>query len=1196
MLRVATAAGYAHSCVLLSDGNVECWGANGSGELGRGTFTETEFVSTQTPGVVTGLSGATAIAAGAYHTCAIVAGGTVKCWGSSAFGSLGNGMVGPDAAVPVTVPNLSGVVSIAAGWYVTCAVLADGTVQCWGDRNSGVLGYSQVFPDDVLSPVAMPFLSNVAAIAIGGDHACARLKTLAVVCWGRNNAGQLGDGTTNDSVTAVTVPGVTSRELAAGIEHTCALQNNTSVRCWGGNSHGSLGDGTTNRSLTPVFAQGLSQVQSLSSGATTFNTCAVRQFGNIACWGDNDFGQLGNGIAGPSLVPSFIPGIVTAASSGLGLKHTCTVTTSGLVLCWGANIQHQLGVSTDPAQLSTTPLPVPGYGFGVSVPGQSCRAAAGPCDVAEACDGFNAACPADTFVANMTTCRPSAGDCDVAETCTGSSAACPPDGFAGTSQVCRPAAGICDRAETCSGTGPNCPGDQFAGQDFCRASAGPCDLAETCTGSSPDCPPDKLAQAGEVCRGANYSCDIDEVCSGTSADCPADVFAPAGTPCNVPSNPCYSTEACSGTGLFCPSSTRIPGCGGNLAGTFIWNGSPLTGSVTQTLKVTGYLLPGGPDLWSSAVDPATGRYDSGVQFPGQYRVFFSTLACGESGGYLGDIRIDVSANQATNFDADVTGGAAMVTGTVTVNGTPTPATILLDDGDGPCEAPVSTDVNGHFAVLLPGRDYTGEVLDAAGAPIAALSYDSATGQTVLLTQNGGSCSDNGACGSGLCVDGVCCENECGGGDQNDCLACSTKAGGRDNGKCTERVEASPCGEDGNACTQDVCDGVSFDCQHPAGNAGTTCSKATGCKLAAVCSGSSDICPAATTLDPKNCQPVPSGATAINFLGSHDNTNLGNNPVGSFVLFFQGLSTPGTATVVETSDGPEVPGEYKTVGATSPHYWHIETDAKYDTVIVCMRYDVGWIGGVEAMLQFWHYDTGQLKFDNVTGSGFPDVGAHVICTKPLTKLSPFALVLPPPRAADTTPPILPPVPDVTAYATSTAGASVRYTVPTATDETDGPVAVGCTPPPGSIFPPGKTTVTCSASDLSGNKASVSFEVWVRFQAPTDGTFFLQPINPDGSSVFKRGSTIPVKFKLQGPSAGIANLGAHLSVAKVSNGVTGTYVEADSTAVCDAGDTFRYDPTAKQYIFNLSTKPMSVGTWSLRVDLGDRVDHTVKVSLR
>ena len=203
----------------------------------------------------------------------------------------------------------------------------------------------------------------------------------------------------------------------------------------------------------------------------------------------------------------------------------------------------------------------------------------------------------------------------------------------------------------------------------------------------------------------------------------------------------------------------------------------------------------------------------------------------------------------------------------------------------------------------------------------------------------------------------------------------------------------------------------------------------------------------------------------------------------------------------------------------------------------------------------------------------------------------------PACGDTTPPVWSNVPGtIIAYATGTAGAVVTYTKPTATDAVDGVRSVTCTPAPGTLFAPGKKTVTCTACDTHNNTATVTFTVWVQLQAPGDGTFFLQPINADGSSIFKLGSTIATKFKLQGASAGITNLVAKLTVAKVSSSVTGSSVEAVSTSAGDSGNTFRYDPVGKQYIFNLSTKGMSAGTWSLRADLGDLVDHTVKVSLK
>src|SRR5262249_50773245 len=148
------------------------------------------------------------------------------------------------------------------------------------------------------------------------------------------------------------------------------------------------------------------------------------------------------------------------------------------------------------------------------------------------------------------------------------------------------------------------------------------------------------------------------------------------------------------------------------------------------------------------------------------------------------------------------------------------------------------------------------------------------------------------------------------------------------------------------------------------------------------------------------------------------------------------------------------------------------------------------------------------------------------------LSPFMIV----EKLDTTPPVITGVQNpMVAYASSTAGAKVTYSALTAVDDRDGTVPIMCTPASGTTFAPGQTTVTCSASDKAGNVAPTAFTVWVQYQAPADGTFFLQPINPDGSSIFK-GSTIPVKFKLTGASASIADLTARLVLSKVSSGVT------------------------------------------------------------
>ncbi|MGS0684532.1 HYR domain-containing protein [Nakamurella sp. GG22] len=179
---------------------------------------------------------------------------------------------------------------------------------------------------------------------------------------------------------------------------------------------------------------------------------------------------------------------------------------------------------------------------------------------------------------------------------------------------------------------------------------------------------------------------------------------------------------------------------------------------------------------------------------------------------------------------------------------------------------------------------------------------------------------------------------------------------------------------------------------------------------------------------------------------------------------------------------------------------------------------------------------------------------------------------------------------TATATSAGGAAVTYTAPTATDIVDGGVAASCDKASGSVFALGTTTVTCTATDKAGNTGRESFTVTVT----AAWSNVLQPVNSDGSSIFKLGSTVPVKFQLTGASAGITNLSARLYLQRIGAGATGTVLEAVSTSNATSGNLFRYD--SGQYIFNLGTKTLTAGTYQLRIDLGDGVPRTVNITLK
>jgi hypothetical protein len=188
----------------------------------------------------------------------------------------------------------------------------------------------------------------------------------------------------------------------------------------------------------------------------------------------------------------------------------------------------------------------------------------------------------------------------------------------------------------------------------------------------------------------------------------------------------------------------------------------------------------------------------------------------------------------------------------------------------------------------------------------------------------------------------------------------------------------------------------------------------------------------------------------------------------------------------------------------------------------------------------------------------------------------------------------PTTPVKAYATTTSGAKVSYYKPTANDAVDGARSVTCSLGSGAQFPINKTTVTCTASDKSGNTSTATFDVLVTYQAPTDGTFFLAPLRSNGSSIFKIGAPLGVRFKLTG--ATITNLVAKLSVTKLSTTIQGTNLDTSSETVADTGLTFKYDAAAKSYVYRWKTSDQTQGTFQLRADLGDGVVHQLNVSLK
>ena len=341
----AIVAGAAHNCALTTGGGVKCWGYNEYGQLGDGT-THGSSVPVEVSGLASSVQ---AIAAGVVHTCALTIGGEVKCWGHNSSGQLGDGTT-TDRLTPGGVSGLvSGVQAISASAHHTCVLTAGGGANCWGQNGYGQLGDGTLIQRSVPAEVVgLSLMSGGQVIAAGERHTCALTTGGGVKCWGYNEYGQLGDGTTHGSSVPVEVSGLASsvQAIAAGAAHTCALTTGGGVKCWGYNGHGQLGDGTTHSSSVPVDVSGLSSgVQAIATGR--YHTCALTTGGGVKCWGYNWYGQLGDGTHYPRRVPVDVSGLSSGVQViALGDEHTCAVTISGGAKCWGANFSGKLGDGT----------------------------------------------------------------------------------------------------------------------------------------------------------------------------------------------------------------------------------------------------------------------------------------------------------------------------------------------------------------------------------------------------------------------------------------------------------------------------------------------------------------------------------------------------------------------------------------------------------------------------------------------------------------------------------------------------------------------------------------------------------------------------------------------------------------------------------------------------------------------------------
>jgi alpha-tubulin suppressor-like RCC1 family protein len=332
------APGGAHTCARTANARVVCWGNNDALALG----TSAPLLRTA-PRVVKELVDVEDLASSVGYSCATTKGRDLFCWGANDSGQLGSGAAGAPVPRPTAVTGLPPVVKVAAGQGHACAIATDGGVFCWGANDHGQLGDGTTTAHAAPAKLTLPAAAS--AVALGKAHSCALLVTGEVDCWGAT------------VVADVLIPRRVlddGKALGAGAFHTCVVRADRTVACWGQNGLGQLGDNKVSGDLSelPVPVTGLTGARDVATGEN--HTCARTEAGIVSCWGANDSGQIGDGSKSNRFMPVLarLSGAVDELSAGV--RHTCARRAQGPVRCWGRNDGGQLGDGTTEARLSPT--------------------------------------------------------------------------------------------------------------------------------------------------------------------------------------------------------------------------------------------------------------------------------------------------------------------------------------------------------------------------------------------------------------------------------------------------------------------------------------------------------------------------------------------------------------------------------------------------------------------------------------------------------------------------------------------------------------------------------------------------------------------------------------------------------------------------------------------------------------------------
>jgi alpha-tubulin suppressor-like RCC1 family protein len=1151
---IAVSAGGSHVCALRANGRVLCWGNNDYGQVGNGSYDASSL-----PAVAVGLTDATAIATGYLHTCARRSTGQVACWGDATHGAVGNGVDAsrPNPNVPETVFGLTNVVSISAGGFATsCAVRTGGDVMCWGDVYDDELGGSA-------PPATVPGIANATKVASGEAMSCAVIQGGSLTCW-------------NPRFTTTRVAGPSignAASVALGAQHSCVLRTDGQIGCWGNGLGGQLGDGRTFASASPMNVAGLADAVAIDAGPD--RTCAARATGQVVCWGAGAFS------------PTAVAGLSNRVELGVGESHACAIQASGQTSCWGSNGLGELGNGT--FNPSSAPVAVSGLTDAVAVQGGGQFTCAVRANGQVACWGYDGGGAlgdggAINFSSYSTVPVMVSNLSDARAVATGINHAC----------AVRAAGGVvCWGADGQGQLGNGTTAEEFTAPvpvspitDGVSVGAGG---ATTC-----------VARSGGVvsCWGANDSGQL-----GNGGTTPSLVPVDVSGVSDATQVTVSGTHACAlrtGGGVACWGQ----GGSGELGGG-AYAGSPVAvqvSGVTNAVRVTAgdhhtcaLLATGGVVCWG---DGSVGQLANGFSPTSPLAVapLFEVAPPKKSEGEQCANTPECAANLFCSDNVCCRTDCGNSTADCQA-----------------CSKAAGGSIDGQCTFLPPThqcRASSGSICDqggfCAGAKDCPATNNPAPAATPCYTRPpGDQCAKREAtltCGGALTcplptdwqTNGCLPPDDMNLVKLNDGVGSDVTVQFPDAWTGTISVKrATGCppatgftfapnldaastywdldAEPKLDCTFNVTVCITYP-QSWFPNVGSTCTDPTNPACVDPMESAVQLRhgTSAAQIDDHTCDPLRAG---WQYLPNQSVDTIHNQVCADTCSLSPfALMIPASLAQLPAVQVPApIVAEATSAAGAVVTYTASATDLKDGPLVpACLPAS----GGV------FPVGTTTVKC-NVTNSDHL-TGSAAFTVTVLDKAPVFSNV---------------PTSPIVAYATSTAGAKVTYAAPIATDAVDGRAAVKCLPLSGSTFGPGKTVVTCNAADNHGHASPpATFTVWVQYQAPTDGTFFLLPIRANGGSIFRIGRPVPVRFKLTGASAAITDLQAKLVVTKISSTVQGTSEDASDETVDDTDLLFKYRALLRWYAYRWKTSNQTQGTYRLEAVLGDGVTHQINVSIR